>query len=46
MALAGLLHTRTMHPAEGVYRIVSTEVRAPNGDAPPTEEPIVEEAHR
>ncbi len=46
MALAGLLHTRTMHPAEGVYRIVSTEVRAPNGDAPPTEEPIVEESHR
>ena len=46
MALAGLLHTRTMHPAEGVYRIVSTEVRAPNGDAPPTEEPVVEESHR
>jgi Tfp pilus assembly protein PilN len=45
MALAGLLHTRTTHPAEGVYRIVSTEVRAPNGDAPPTEEPVVEEAH-
>ncbi|HET8948337.1 MAG TPA: hypothetical protein VFQ07_15260, partial [Candidatus Polarisedimenticolia bacterium] len=45
MVLAGLLHTRTTHPAEGVYRIVSTEVRAPNGDAPPTEEPVVEETH-
>jgi hypothetical protein len=44
--LSGLLHTRTLRPAEGIYRIVSTEVRAPAPDAPPVEEPIVEEAHR
>jgi hypothetical protein len=45
MVLSGLLHTRTTRPAEGVYRIVSMEVRPPGGDAPPTEIPFVEEAH-
>ena len=44
--LSGLLHTRTLRPAEGIYRVVSTEVRAPAADAPPVEEPIVEEPHR
>jgi hypothetical protein len=46
MLLAGILHTRTTKPAEGIYRIVSTEVRAPAADAPPIEEPVVEEANR
>ena len=46
MLLAGILHTRTMRPAEGIYRIVSTEVRAPAADPLPLEEPVVEETHR
>src|SRR6185503_3098324 len=45
MLLSGILHTRTTRPAEGIYRIVSTEVRAPAADTPPIEEPVVEEAN-
>jgi len=46
LLLSGVLHTQMTRAGEGVYRITSTEVRAPAGDKPPVEETIVEEGQR